>query len=264
MSETAPTRWDEVPGAVRAALARGLTKSAEGLPVISQLADVLGWRDGELNAHWGGPRPLTNLLVGSALGSLGGYGVGKAVDAVLPDRFFAPGAASRRGAVLGAVLGGLPGAYQAHSNLRDGGGLLDRWPYMTATPQDAQAAAAGPAAVFGGLAKQSAGLFDPVIERDEFARMVMNDPFAPPQLRAATAGLVEAAGAVRGGDWVSPWDVAKIAVGAGGGLVSGVIAGKALGALAGLTPEGMQGVQRIGLAAGILNAVVPRALGLRG
>lgn len=260
MPETAPTRWSEVPGAVRAAIAVGFTKTAEGVPGLSQLADVAGWRHGDLNAMWGGPRPVTNLLVGAALGSLGGYGVGRLADAVLPDRYFNPGAAARRGALVGALLGATPAVYQGLANTAHGGSVLDRWPVI---PPDGTPPAVAPDPVKVGLDKQSAGLFDPVIERDEFNRVVMADEFTPMRLRAATAGLVEAASAVRGSDWVSPWDVAKIAFGAGGGLVSGVIAGRALGALAGLTPEGMQGVQRIGLAAGILNAVVPRALGLR-
>ena len=50
-------------------------------------------------------------------------------------------------------------------------------------------------------------------------------------------------------------DVARVAVGAGAGLLSGVVAGKILGALAGLTPAAETGVKRIGLWGGALNAV---------
>lgn len=263
MSTTAPTRWSEVPGAVRAALAAGFVKAADGFPVLSQLADVAGWRHGDLNAHWGGPRPVANLLVGAALGSLGGYGAGRLADALLPDRYFTPGAAARRGAIMGAVLGAVPGAYQGMSNLANGGTPFDAWPVVPPDPRAALTAVVGGLAEKTALDKQSAGLFEPAIERDEFNRAVMDDPFTPMRLRAATAGMVEAASATRGSDWVSPWDVAKIAFGAGGGLVSGVIAGKALGALAGLTPEGQAGLQRLGLWGGIISAVVPKALGLR-
>jgi hypothetical protein len=105
-------------------------------------------------------------------------------------------------------------------------------------------------------------IFDPIIERDRFNAAIMQDINTPMQLRAATAGLVEAAGAVRGSDWISPFDVAKISVGAGAGLVSGLIAGKALGLLAGLTPYGQEKVQQLGMWSNVLSSVVPRALGL--
>lgn len=245
MDDAPPRTWADVPGAVRTALAAPLVKYAEGVAVLSPAADVLGWRAGDLNAWRGGPRPLTNLLVGAGLGSLGGYGVGRLAEELLPGRYFTPGAVRRRGALLGAALGSVVPLWQASDNVRRTGELssvLDPWP-----PE---------------VVKGSADLFDPVIAREEFNRAVWADPNTPPPLRAATAGLVEAASSIRGSDLISPWDVGKIAVGAGAGLISGVIAGKALGLLAGLTPEAQQGVQRVGLWAGLLKSTVPQALGL--
>lgn len=252
---TAPKTWDEVPAAVRRALERPFRKRADGLPGVETAADVLGWRAGPLNAMWGGPRPVTNLLVGSALGALGGWGAGRLAEEFLPERYFSPGAVRRRAALLGAAVGAAPAAWQAFDNVRttgDPAAVLDRWP----VPLDKAAADAG--------WRKAADVFDPVIPRDPFVASVMADPYTPARLRAATAGLVEAAAAVRGGsDLVSPWDVARIAVGAGSGLVSGVVAGKALGLLAGLTPGGQEKLQQAGLWAGVLKAVVPQALGLR-
>lgn len=249
-----PRTWADVPGAVRAALERPFVKDAEGMPVLREAADVLGWRaDGPVNSVWGGPRPLTNLLIGSALGSLGGYGVGRLAEAVLPESYFTPGAVRRRGAIIGGLLGAAPAAWQTFDNLRnsdwDPASVVQRWPL---TPAVTKQSAAG-------------DLFDPVIDRDRFNAAVMADPTTPFRVRAATAGLIEAASAVRGpvGGLVSPWDVAKIAVGAGAGLVSGIIAGKTLGLLAGLSPEGQNKVQQMGLWAGALNSVVPSALGLK-
>lgn len=255
MEYTPPTHWVDVPTAVRAALGDPFVKRADGepqvgpdgVPVVKHLADVLGYRAGGVNAFWGGPRPVSNLIIGSGLGALGGYGLGRLAEQFLPARYFEPGAMRRRGAVLGAVAGAVPAAWQGYDNIRQSGGdtaaVFDRWPKEASE-------------------KVAIDLFEPVIHRDEFNRQVMAFDGTPMPVRAATAGLVEAASSVGGSNYVSPWDVAKIAVGAGAGLISGVIAGKALGFLAGLTPEGQQGVQNIGLWTGLLTSVVPRALGL--
>ena len=81
------------------------------------------------------------------------------------------------------------------------------------------------------------------------------NPGTPPASAALAAGLVHGASAARGGsNWVSPMDVGRIAIGAGSGLLSGVVAGKILGALAGLTPEAENNIKRMGIWAGGLNA----------
>lgn len=257
-----PRTWAEVPGAVRAALSDPFVKSAEGptgdgsIPGVKHLADVMGWRSGPINAFWGGPRPVTNLLIGAGLGSLGGYGLGRLAEAVLPERYFKPKALRRRGALFGGILGALPAAWQTYDNVRQTGAassVFDRWPAVKASADRMWT---------GEAVKEAAGLFEASIDRDRFNDHVMSFGDTPLQVRAATTGLVEAASAVGRSPFVTPWDVAKVAVGAGTGLVSGIVAGKALGFLAGLSPAGREGVQRIGLWTGILNSVVPRALGL--
>ena len=81
------------------------------------------------------------------------------------------------------------------------------------------------------------------------------NPGTPPASAALAAGLVHGASAARGGsNWVSPMDVGRIAIGAGSGLLSGIVAGKILGALAGLTPAAENNIKRIGIWAGGLNA----------
>jgi hypothetical protein len=250
---TPPTTWAEVPAYVAEVLARPLTKKAEGegtdsgLPVVAPAAEVLGWRVGPLNAWRGGPRPLANLLVGSALGSLGGYGLGRLAEEILPERYFKPGGIHRRTALLGALAGAAPAAWQAYDNVRqtgDLGSVADTW------PQEAKAAADE--------------LFAPTISTVRFVNQVMGDPNTPPPLQAATAGLVVAADAVGGNrGWVSPWDVGRVAVGAGAGLVSGAVAGRVLGLLAGLSPQAQTDVARAGLWAGALKQVVPMALGFK-
>lgn len=253
MTYAPPRTWAEVPAAVRAGLARPFAKRADGTPGLAHLADVMGWRagGGPLSDWRGGPRPLANTLIGAGLGALGGYGVGRLGEFLLPERYFTPGAARKRLAILGGALGAVPGAWQAYDNHRQSGGelssLLAPWPY----PEKE-------------AGEKFSGLYDPNIPRDPFVQMVMGDQNTPFPLRAMTAGLVEAASAVRGTDLVSPMDIARVAVGAGSGLVSGVIAGKALGIIAGLTPQGQQKLQDAGMLFGVLKNTVPQALGWNG
>jgi hypothetical protein len=263
MQSSPPTTWAEVPSAVRVALAAARTKLAEGgLPVVAPAADVLGWRAGPLNAHWGGPRPLTNTLIGAGLGALLGGSGGWLAEQFFPEGTFQPGGPRKRLAVLGAGVGALPGLYQAYDNLRAGQGVADAWP-PPADPTPAHSALAGSpvAAVLAG--KEAADPFFPVIHRDRFQQAVFADPFTPPNVQAGAAGLVEAASAVRGLPVVTPWDVARIAVGGGSGLASGYLTGKVFGVLAGLTPERQRDLQQAGLWAGVLKAVVPQALGFK-
>ena len=106
----------------------------------------------------------------------------------------------------------------------------------------------------------STNAFVPRIPVNAFNQIVFNDPNTPPPIQAATAGLTTAASMRRGGaNMISPFDVGRIAVGMGTGAVSGMLVGKTLGALAGLTPEAQQGIVRGGVMAGLLTNIVPMA-----
>jgi hypothetical protein len=107
-----------------------------------------------------------------------------------------------------------------------------------------------------------AGATLPTLLVDEFNRVVWRDPSTPPLIKATTTGLTTAAQAMNGGSpWVSPLDIAQVAMGAGAGLMSGLVVGKTLGALAGLSPYGQQQLQQVGLWSGVLNSVVPKIFG---
>jgi hypothetical protein len=240
-----PTTWREIPAVVEATLSSFVKQANEdGFPVVSQLADVLGWRAGPINAHWGGPRPLTNTLIGAGLGALLGYGGGRVAEQFLPEDTLEPKALAKRTAVLGGLLGGLPGLYQTYDNARMGESPLALWP-----PEPGESGV------------KRANFFDPSINRASFEAAVYADPFTPRPVQAASAGLVAAASAVKGSPLVSPWDVTRIALGAGSGLAAGTVVGKVFGALAGLTPESQQKLQQAGMWAGVLKAVVPPAVG---
>jgi len=78
---------------------------------------------------------------------------------------------------------------------------------------------------------------------------------------ALASGLVTGTSEARGGaSHVSPWDVGlAAAVGGGKGLFAGMVAGKVLGALAGLTPDAQQTLMRTGTWAGMLSGAIQTA-----
>ncbi len=210
----------------------------------------------QFNELIGGPTPLAAMGAGGLLGAGLGYGGAKLIEKILGPRVLEPGRLSRVGALLGGALGTVPGAYLgsvgARLNVEDG--------------KPALSAFVEPNALFGkeGVEKaaDAGGLFDQTIPVDAFNRVVWSDPNTPGPIRAATTGLLDGARQFQGGaQWVSPFDVGRIAVGMGSGLLSGLLVGKTLGALAGLKPEAQNVLKQTGMWAGALLNVVPKAFG---
>lgn len=132
--------------------------------------------------------------------------------------------------------------------------------------------------------EMESGLIAPSIPVDAFNRVVWNDvskgsnmynPYGtkspwgsneqmmhtPPALASATAGLVSGLGAMAGSPIISPATVISGLASAGVGLATANLAGRTLGALAGLTPEAQNKLQDMGMWAGMLHAVIPPVLG---
>ena len=133
-------------------------------------------------------------------------------------------------------------------------------------------------------AEGAGALFIPSIPVDAFNRTVWSDviqtpnPFGtksgwgdnsqqmhtPPGVAAAVSGLVAGAGAMRGQQVVSPWDVAQVAARAGvnaglgalAGAATGIVVGKTLGRLAGLTPVAQNYLRQSGAWGGALTNLV--------
>jgi hypothetical protein len=232
----------------------------------------------------GGQNSLTTGLVGSGLGALGGYGVGKVMDnvltptlrALLPKRRNPDGSQEEvigrshwapALAMAGGAVGAVPGLVQAGTALATGNDPLSSYPW----PKQAESQ----------LSDETGALFVPSIPVDAFNRAVwastVPNPFGtksqwgdntpslqtPPAAAAVVSGLVSAAGAARNSDVVSPWDVAQVAarlaigggMGALAGAATGLAAGKILGGLAGLEPAGQQYLQQTGLWAGALGGI---------
>lgn len=248
-------RWADVPWAVHSA-ATSLIKASQdadpsgytGVPGLTHTADIMGWRAGPINAYWGGPRPVTNTLIGAALGAGLGFAGGAVADALAPDDVLEPSALKKRFALLGAALGGAPGLIQAYQNLRANKTPFDTVDHIAEDLKFRE--------------KQSVDLFSPLIPANRFAAQLMADDFTPAHLKSTAAGMIQAASASTGSSWVSPWDVARIAFATGAGAASGILVGKTLGALAGLSPQAQKSLQTTGWWSGLIKATVPRALSL--
>src|ERR1017187_3224879 len=71
-----------------------------------------------LNQMLGGPTPLAATLAGSVLGTGLGYGAGWLGEKLMGESVLRPGRLRRTGAVLGGLLGGVPGAYLGTVGMR--------------------------------------------------------------------------------------------------------------------------------------------------
>lgn len=233
-------------------------KSASG--AFRPLFDALQYTPNKFNAVFGGPTPLAGMLAGGALGAGLGYGGGYLTEKLLGPKVLEPGRLRKALAAAGGVLGASPAAYLgtvgARLNAEDG--------------KNPMTAFVEPNVMFGkaGWDKRAeelagaGGWFLDDIPVDAFNRVVWSDPNTPLGIRAATAGLLEGASQLRGGaQFVSPFDVGRIAAGMGSGLVSGMLVGKALGGLAGLTPDAQNVLKATGMFAGALTNIVPKAFG---
>lgn len=275
---------------------RALNNSSVFGPVASTMQLKPSW----FSSLYGGPNPLAATLAGGLLGAGVGWGAGRLAEVVLPDKYVKKGPLSRTTAVLGGLMGAIPGAYWGFNNMRGHDDPVKRWslsswlsryPY-TDPPQPA------PPELPPGEEHQASDRFAELKEHlqkslpaealelseewtkaadetgsdmtqniavDQFNRLVWNDlrsqgGFTDAPLAAATTGLVQAASLSQGGtNWISPYDVARIGVGMGSGYYSGLVVGRALGALAGLKPEAQQALQQGGMWAGFLGNVVPLA-----
>jgi hypothetical protein len=76
------------------------------------------------------------------------------------------------------------------------------------------------------------------------------------------SGVVEGASQIAGdSSLVSPLDIARLGVGTGSGWLSGLVVGKTLGALAGITPDAEKKIQQAGIFAGLVRSTVPLMFG---
>lgn len=250
-------------------------------------AAELNW----LGSHWqgankaiGGPNPLTNMIVGGLLAGGAGYAGGKVLQTLFPDRYVEGDKLPHTLGMAGAVAGIAPGLLKAYNYSQN-----DNSNILKAMVTSDHAPPASP------MEKLSAGFSLPSqtgafglrsIPVDAFNRVVWNDvrkgvataasnPYGtkspwgtneqelhtPPAVAAATTGLMSGIQAQVGSRMISPGDIVRGIASAGVGLATAHVAGRALGALAGLTPDAQNKLQDVGVFAGVLNGIVPPLFG---
>lgn len=224
------------------------------------------------NKMLGGPTPLSNAIVsGLALGGLG-YGAGALAENIFPERYIERGQLRKPLALLGA-LGGLGiGASNAEA--------LSKMPELDKTFWQSWLVNTDkvPNPVKAANFQSNTNLVAPIIKVDAFNRAVWADAsrgfaqngiiegggFTPPPVAAATTGIVSGIAAQARSPIISPAHVITGLASAGVGLATASLAGRTIGALAGLTPAAQEKIQDIGLWSGMLSAAIPPVFGSRG
>jgi hypothetical protein len=190
------------------------------------------------------PGPLASMvtlgLLGAGLGHVGGSALDRFTGENL-DR-------KRKLRRLGAAVGMIPGVMYAAANVAGGkpmfSGRIMNLPHKYAYVKTAM-----------------------VIPTERLQDMIWNDPYVanrlPLHMTAQTSALIEGASRTANNELpvVTPGDVANMAVGLGSGYASGLVVGKTLGALFGVSDRSQEILRRSGAAAGLIRSVVPLVFG---
>lgn len=228
-----------------------------------------GWR--AANKALGGPTPLSNAIVSGLLLGGAGYGTGMLLEQLLPERFMSRGSVSRPLGMVGALAGLGHGALNAATinKYRPDIGYWKSWVSSNDTPMTPPEKQGMFGVPPGG---SNNGLRAPIIPVDAFNRAVWADasrgynqagivPHTNPAVAAATTGIITGAAMQARSPIISPANVINSIASAGVGLATANLAGRTLGALAGLTPAAQEKIQDTGLWAGMLHSVIPPIFG---
>ena len=239
----------------------------------------------------GGPTPLTNALVTGAMAGGLGYGAGTLAENLFPERYVQRGRLRKTLGMLGLLSGAGFGTLNAYSNARAttphdefwrapvfhtirGFGIRNDMPPVAAQAKQANFGFADDNDDFN-----ASGVFDvpehlhqPVIPVAHFNQAIWRDTalgavngfnnHTPPAYAAATTGLMTGISSGKRSPIISPADVIHGIASAGVGLATANIAGRALSAMAGLTPAGQEKLQDMGLWGGMMHAIAPAILGI--
>ncbi|WP_353208341.1 hypothetical protein [Sphingorhabdus sp.] len=229
------------------------------------------------NKLLGGPTPLSNGIVsGLAAGGLG-YGAGALAEQLFPERYIQRGKLRKTMGAAGLLFGAGLGANNAYANSRAMKtnffqGLLT--PNTTPVKYNSDIKTAfdfRPAP--NPMVPGDSGLYSPTVSVPQFNSAAWNDVqrgmaygyqnHTPPQFAAFTTGLMTGISTNNQSPIIRPIDVIHGIASAGVGLATANIAGRALSALAGLTPAGQNKLQDMGLWGGMMHAIVPQLFGSR-
>ncbi len=235
-----------------------------GLPTV--------WNTG--NALLGGPTPLSNGIMTGLLAGGAGYGAGALAEHLFPERYISRGKLRRTLGLMGALSGVGVGALNAYANARAlrtdlTTGLLTNNKTPVTYPYELKMQAREKAGMFPG---EPHALYSQVVSVPQFNQAAWQDvnrglrsgnfqSYTPPAYAAAATGLMTGISTNMNSPIIRPVDVIRGIASAGVGLATATVAGKALSAMAGLTPAGQNKLQELGLWGGMMHAVVPSLFG---
>lgn len=223
----------------------------------------------------GGATPLTNaLLIGLTAGGLG-YGAGALAENLFPEQYMERGRLRKMLGGLGA-LGGLGyGAMAAHVNARaNDKPFWQGWTIRNDSTPKYQLKTGNFANDWQNEnAYGSTGMFSPSVDVRKMNEAIWRDSHkgfyngfnqhTPPAYAAAASGLMTGLSTGLQSPIIRPMDVVNGIASAGVGLATATVAGKALSAMAGLTPMAQEKIQNLGLWGGMMHAIVPAMMGMR-
>lgn len=224
------------------------SKTLDQLGVLSQL-----W-SGTIGGVPNRPGPLSSMLVLGSLGAATGNLAGRVLG---HNQVFDKKRARRMGTLIGGGLGMLPGLG-----------------YMAINHAAGQSPLHGRVLDTQRLPGIKTSYVDPLmfsrpdlIPVERMQQMIWEDPRVagrlPVSVAAATSALVEGASRQRprAFPYVTPTEIARMAMGMGAGYTGGLLAGKALGALFGVSDQAQQVLRNTGAAAGVIKSFIPLAFG---
>jgi hypothetical protein len=220
----------------------------------------------------GKPTPLSHAIASSVmLGGLG-YGTGALLENLFPETYLQRGKLRRNLALAGALGGiglGAGSAYATSKKLRQG-----FWPSVI-TPNDTPVQEYPGAPEKQGVFQVNISgiglgptpqLYSPSVSVPQFNNTTWNDArnymmtgnpaYTPPHYAAMATGIMSGASAAQNSSIIRPVDVIRTIASAGVGLATANVAGRALSAMAGLTPAGQEKLQDLGLWGGMLHSVI--------
>jgi hypothetical protein len=221
-----------------------------------------------------GPTPLSNGIMAGLLAGSAGYGAGMLAENLFPERYVRRGKLRNTlglaGAGLGAAIAGL-NSYSNAKAMRTGmlKGLITNNKTPVTYPYEAKMEKES---FYPGMPGGDRTLFAPIVNVPQFNQAAWQDvnrgmisgnfqSYTPPQFAAATTGLMSGLSTTNRSPIIRPVDVIRGIASAGVGLATANLAGRALSAMAGLTPEGQNKLQEMGLWGGMMHALVPPLFG---
>lgn len=219
------------------------------------------------NKILGGPTPLSNAIVSGLMLGGAGYGAGALAENLFPKRYVKRGPFRRTLGLLGLGAGAALGGVNAYSNAR-----LNNQSFLRALVSRNDNTDVPPAIKeleekAGSFMPQN--IYAPTVSVPNFNATTWQSAAAntgfntPPSYAAAATGLMSGLSAQQRSPIIRPVDVIRGVASAGVGLATANIAGRALSAMAGLTPAGQRKLQDMGMWGGMLHAIVPSVFGQR-